>query len=392
MLLRFTCPSCDLKVAADTHLLGKKVFCPSCQAVVPLRMPEGSATAEDPAALLDLPISAADSASPLAAYVADTGIDPAEVGPGQVGDSDEAKAALNHLKGELPPVDSAYQPSGVMPMAALGYMTVGIPIGAVAATVTFTICGLITALLLWGLAALNAWLANAWNLICFLAVLALGVVGFVGAAISFAAAGGVAGSCITGMGKQGNNRNTVYPALLALVTAALAGLLIWEGFQRWGAERLDAILDVAPGNLATLYKITFGIGITIALGVAASTASSEVKGAKFCEDCQLYMTTGTLGSLHLGAVKLLANALHEHDIEAALAAAADSGGKDGSASLFHCPQCERGYLEATVQFKVTWKGEDSEEEKSESWLVGSAELSPEEVRRFKPFVSAPTSS
>jgi hypothetical protein len=279
-----------------------------------------------------------------------------------------------------------------MPAGALGYMILGIPLGAALAALAFAVCGIITGLLLWGLAALNDWLANAWNLICFLGVLAEGFVGFVGAAISFAAAGGVAGSCITGMGKEGNNRNAVYPALLALVTAALTGLLIWEGFQRWGAARLDNVLGVAPGNLATLYKITFGIGIAIAMGVAASTASSQVKEAKFCEDCQLYMDTGTLGSLHLGAVKLLAHALSEHDMEAALAAGAGTGGKDGSASLFHCKQCERGYLEATVQFEVKWKGDDSEEEKAESWLAGSAELSPEEVRRFKPFVSAPSPS
>jgi hypothetical protein len=384
MLLRFTCPGCQFKVAADTHLIGKKVFCPACHTVVPLRMPEGPAMTEDLAVLSELPEAAAD--------VAGTGIAPAEVGPSRVGSSDEAKAALAQLKSELPPVTSAYQPSGVMPAGALGYMILGIPLGAALAALAFAVCAIITGLLLWGLAALNLWLANAWNLICFLSVLAEGFVGFVGAAISFAAAGGVAGSCITGMGKQGNNRNTVFPALLALVAAGLTALLIWEGFERWGAARLDAILDVAPGDLATLYKITFWIGVAIAMGVAASTASSQVKEAKFCEDCQLYMNTGVTDTLHLGAVKLLAHALTEHDIAAALAAAAGTGGKDGSANLFHCPQCERGYLEATVQFKVTWKGDESEEEKAESWLAGSAELSPEEVRRFKPFISTPTPS
>ena len=392
MLLRFTCPGCQLKVAADTHLIGKKLFCPACQSVVPLRMPEGSAADEDPTVLTELPVSATGADSPLAAYAAGTGIDPAEVGPSRVGSSAEAKAALNELKRQLPPVASAYQPSGVMPAGALGYMILGIPLGAALATLVFAVFALITGLLLWGLSALNGWLANAWNLICFHSLLVTGLVGFAGAAVSFAAAGTVAAHCITDMGKKGNNRNAVYPALLALATTALAGLLNWEGFQRWGAERLDAILGAPPGNLALLYKITFGLGLTLALGVAAAGASGEVKGAKFCEECQLYMDSGTLGGLHLGAVKLLAHALSEHDIEAALAAGVGDAGKDGLATLFSCPQCEAGYLEATVRFKVAWKGDDSEEEKEEAWLAGSSQLSPEEVRRFKPFVSAPASS
>src|SRR5947209_8700800 len=123
MLLRFTCPGCQCKVAAEIRYVGKTVYCPECRTAFPLRSPEGSATAQEPLVLTtDAPESPIVEDSPLGAFANQSGINPAEVGLSTVSDSKAAKAALETLKRELPPVESAYRPSGVMPASALGYM------------------------------------------------------------------------------------------------------------------------------------------------------------------------------------------------------------------------------------------------------------------------------
>jgi hypothetical protein len=412
MLLRFTCPGCQCKVAAEIPFVGKTVYCPQCRTAFPLRSPEGSATADEPLALTApdaLEPSLIDD-SPLGAFAQKAGINPAEVGPSTVPDSKAAKTALDALKNELPPVESAYRPSGVMPVSALGYMILGVPIGTVIGALAGGICAAIVGLVLWGVMAFNLWLVRTWNIVCGLAVLIAGLIGFVGAIVVFCVAGAFAAACITGMGKAGNNRNATYPALLALVTGPLAVGLLWLLFQEYGVKPLEAILDVNRGTLDTVYLITFAVGAVIAAATAVSAARSDVRQTKFCEDCQVYMKAAPLPELRLGLVKLLAAALRQHDLPmavAALSGTAKTAGtaetvgaigmavperKEGTATLFHCPQCDKGFLEATAQFKVTWKGDDSEEEKSESWLVASVELLADEVERFKPFVSTPAPS
>jgi MFS family permease len=388
MLLRFTCPGCQTKVAAEGRLVGKTVYCPDCRTPFPLRMPEGTAAPQDPPVLTDL-APAADT--PLAHFGDSAGIHPEEVGPSTVDNKAAAKAALTALKNELPPVESIYQPSGVTSGTALGFMLLGIPIGGAAGALVGGICAFLVGLVLWGCVALINWIASlGW--ICWITILVTGLVGFGGAALVFGVAGVITAMTITGMGKAGNNRNAAWPALFSLVGALLATGLSWFLFEQYGKAPLERILGAGPNTLKLVYQITFGIGTLIAMGVALRTAQKEVQSAKFCEDCQQYMETAQLGSHRLGAVKVLARGLREHNIPMAVSAFSGTAGIDGTATLFHCKQCNKGFLEATTVFKVTWKGDDSTEEKTETWLVASAELSADEVERFKPFASGAPSS
>jgi hypothetical protein len=67
----------------------------------------------------------------------------------------------------------------------------------------------------------------------------------------------------------------------------------------------------------------------------------------------------------------------------------DAGpGRDGTVVRFTCPECGKGYVEATAHFKVSWLNKKEERKVTEeSWLVASVKMTPEEMEPFARDVS-----
>jgi predicted Zn finger-like uncharacterized protein len=431
MPLQITCPNCERRLKVPDSVRGKKLRCPKCQTTFRLpgedapspALPDPFDMAEqqlptDEDALLP-PLSTPSPTPPRLpvpadgrAYAQAAGIDLDEYHSEGVLDSKQADLLLLEWKQHLPPVKSAYQPSGILPAAAVVWMTLGAMLGAPAGLLAGTIAGAITALILAILGGIIALLGAICGVVLCILPIILVFVALAGFLITFAAQGAVSAACTTAMGRLGKNRNATAAALMSVGSTVLGMVLLGVGVAAMGADEVgeQAWQHVAgkdedkpkeqPKDAAAAHKkddegkpvamwivwISVVVGGVIALIAAAAVGVQMVQEAKFCEDCEQFMEDKEMVVLRLGGTKAVARALGERNVPVCADLMNAPQGGHGKTKLFSCAQCGKGFVELTAQFKATWREKDSNKEKIESWLAGSVELSAAEVDLFKPHV------
>jgi hypothetical protein len=368
------CPSCARKLAIDPQHLGTSVLCPICNqpfVAEPLAAPAPQPQPAPPPA-----------SSPGLAFADRAGIDLDEAHEPKVADKSEAKRLLQRWQEDMPEVASAYQPSGRLPSAAVLCLTVGVPLGSLGGALLWLVVAALTTALLFGIAFLIGWMANACGrVVCAIVLLGI-LVGLIGYGLSYGGLGWASAGITTGLGKLGKNRNpraalvaSAGSALLAvvLISLSLDGMLGWLGVDRGPGTWVDWAVLAAQV-----------LGSLLAVCVAGYTGRDMVRSSKFCEECEEFMTEKPLPEVGLGRLAALTLALKERDLDAVSDLLHAPSGKDGKPALFRCTRCGRGYVEVTAQFKATWTKGDENEEKEESWLTASVELDEQEMERFRP--------
>lgn len=386
--MRVKCPACGVVVQCDPGPSGKRVACPACQKVFSVRPPSEAVTATPvprrEEEILDvLPADAEPSGPTRAAHLfaRQEGIDPHETFDRRVADEAEADTLLNEWRQEMPEASSAYQPSGALPAGALMLMVAGSVVGAVAGLLAggavAAVGGALIALIAY-LVALMAFCGVVW---CIVPILG-GIVALVVAIGTFAAAGGVSAWCTTSFGRLGKNRNVRAAVLLSVLSSVLAIGIALILYYTVGKPLLVEHDMARFSDLIAL--VTAAIGGVIAAFMAGGVAGDSVRGAKFCESCECYMTATSLKTLGLGSLRTLVRALGQNRLDVAGSLLHGPDGEDGDVKLFSCPSCSRGYLEATAKYKAEWKVKKDTKDKEQSWLVASRELSEAERDQVRP--------
>jgi hypothetical protein len=298
---------------------------------------------------------------------------------GQVVNAAAAERLLAAWKKELPEVPSAYQPSGALPVSALLSMGLGAVFGAAAGgTVVFfggVVVAAIGALTVLGIACAG------------LLSIAIVVLGLLLCLVTFAFAGWVSASCTTRAGRSGKNRNIRAAIIFSVVSAVLSAVVAWTLSESIRTLPILAGKDFFGPQVGGFYVIPLIfvlIGGLVAAIVAGIISADQVRSAKFCEDCERYMQGEELKKVTLGGLQVLARALNTKDLGPAASLLQTTPGENGTLRLFSCSSCSRGYLEVTADFKARWKEKKANKDKSESWLVGSLQLTDAELARFHP--------
>jgi hypothetical protein len=296
--------------------------------------------------------------------------------------TDEAAANAHHeaVRRRFPEVPSAYQPSGKLPLGGL----VALVGGGVLATVAASLTGVLVAVISLGLFALMAFViavvAACGFVACILLVWGLGTA-VVGGAATFGGLGWVAGAVTAALGKLGKNRN----ATAAVVVSFLATFAAWAAV----ASLMPFVATLVPpstedfsvgglvhlfGDYGWVHAGVLLLGLAFALLMAWVGANDSVVAQKFCEPCDAYMTRKhLLGQSFEGGERIL-DALEASDGDAATAVLAREGGLDLEPSLFACPRCGAGFLEARAWTRAKWTGPKGEQTSEREWLAISRPL------------------
>src|SRR2546428_9744763 len=102
---------------------------------------------------------------------------------------DEAQSAKQRLQKFLPAVQSAYQPSGHMPMAALACMLLGAAVGVPAGAAAGAIVAVVGALVTWLLYSIHILIGNVVHILFWGVALIALMAGFAAFLATFAAVG-----------------------------------------------------------------------------------------------------------------------------------------------------------------------------------------------------------
>jgi hypothetical protein len=370
------CPSCARKLAIDPRHLGTSVVCPICNKPFVAEALVEPVTAPSPA---PSPQPPEPPAEPAASFADPDDLDLDEAHDPNVADKSEANRLLKQWKDEMPPVASAYQPSGRLPGGAVLGLTAGVPLGAVGGALLWLVVAALTTALLFGFGWVINWMANTCGrVVCAVVLLGL-LVGVIGYGLAYAGLGWAAAGITTSTGKLGKNRNPM-AALSASVGSALLAVVLLSLSLDW----MVSWLGLARGGWVDWAVLAAQIlGSLLALFVAGYTGRDMVRASKFCEECEVFMQEKALPEVRLGRLRALTRALGERDLEAVGDLLDGPAGQDGKPALFRCPRCGQGYAEITAQFKATWKKDDGSDESSESWLTASVELEEQEMDRFR---------
>ena len=314
----------------------------------------------------------------LQAYAHGLNIDTGEVVQRQLADESDVERAVKQFQAELPEVDSAYVPSGILPAEAMFWMILGtilgVPVGMLGAIVVLAVGGVICGLLV-GLTVLLAacviWIG---------AIFLLAIVAFVTVVGQYVAAGICSGYVVARMSQLGKNRNVGMTSVMAAISAVAAVYLItlpllmpdpWlPHLAQLGINRNDIPGPWAYWTLAT-------IGAAIAGFVGILTAAGCIGTRKFCEACELWMTVRELRKLPLGALRLVPHVVKERHFTRLAQIYREFKGRDSQSFLFYCPSCGIGYFDA--EFEAEFKY-DEDDEDYQQWLVASCSLEPDDVR------------
>jgi hypothetical protein len=310
-------------------------------------------------------------------YAGHVGVDLDEASEPEVESAAVATGLLQEWKVALPAVPSAYQPSGVLPIAALIAMTVGAGFGLVLSTLADLVAGVIAFA---GIVLFQASLTKVPSR--WVAILA-GVLMLVAGTVPFVVGGWVSARLTTLFGRVGHNRNVGIAQCLSVISAGLAVAIAASMLYVFGRRLLDGWLSVdaeAPG-FGIVYVSGVALAAAIAMGAAGFFAARHVQGEKFCEGCEVFMSRLKVKSLRLGALRAIVQAARECNTEVAIGLLYSRAGADGTVELFRCPRCGKGFVEVTAHFKARWRGQDGGK-KRESWLVASLELPTMEMQRF----------
>jgi len=221
-------------------------------------------------------------------------------------------AYAERTKRELPQVESAYQPSGKMPDAALGMMIAGFGVSFGAAVLAEVVVGAISAVVIALLLLINGLLLFTGCLWCF-GIVILVVVGLIALAAPYVAGGWAAAATTTSFGRMGKNRNETVAALLSVGATALSIIVVWLAYWLFGANQVEALDpgEVGPTVLMWTGHAVMGLGGIIALIAAWWMAATMVQEAKFCEECEEYMEESELRALTAGGMRCLVMAIKE---------------------------------------------------------------------------------
>jgi hypothetical protein len=172
-----------------------------------------------------------------------------------------------------------------------------------------------------------------------------------------------------------------------MASTAVSVLILWVAYFFIGVRVFEgANLEFASDStLQWAGHAVIGIGGILAVFVALGAASSFVNNAKFCEECEEYMEEAELKSLNAGAIHAMVLALNDDKPAVAASMLCCDPGNDGKVMLYHCPICDAGYVELTLQFKAKWKDNASDQTRDETWRVASVPLDEYEVEWFRIF-------
>jgi hypothetical protein len=321
------------------------------------------------------------------AFARQAGIVLTEKHAAEVPNAATAEQHLASWKELMPPVPSAYRPSGALSARALVFLPLAAILGAPFGVFTGWLIAVVGYFFL-GYPNLgkgvplrkggdDGWVELAIGCVCCLAILPItGIVaGWVGALLS----------------RPARNRNLTAARWGAGGAGALAMLIACVLFLLYGKESLDRLLWGPSVYLAAAYVIAGLLGAPLGVWTAARIGGWKVAQLKFCEGCQVYMKPAELPGLCLGGLRTMARALAERNLAVAAALLEDPTGEDGKPVLYTCPTCGRGYVELTAHYEVRWHDpgdlmtEPKKSMKVESWLAASVELTAAEARRFQPF-------
>jgi hypothetical protein len=298
---------------------------------------------------------------------------------------EHADEVLARVKEDLPVVQSAYVPSGKLPSSALGLMVFGTWVAALAALATEVIVGMIAALVIGLLLALNAAIAALGCIVWIVAIFAI-IIGFIAYLAPFFC-GGLAAAWVTSyFGRLGKNRNMTAVALVSVFATALATIALWLVFVLFARGALDRQFqaDMADWNLHWIGHVAMAIGALIAVITAWFTGRNLVQSAKFCEKCEEFMEETELNKLSVGALRTMVEALSVKNTPVAASLQCSGAGPDGKMTLFACPLCQAGIVEVELSFDGKYKdNEGNEQNMTESWLVVSKKLKATDVAWFK---------
>jgi hypothetical protein len=335
------------------------------------------------------PESRGVSESLVPAYARQAGIPLTEKHAAEVPNAATAERHLASWRELMPPVPSAYRPSGALSARAL----VVLPLAAVLGTPFGVLAGWLLAVVGYyflGYPNLgkgvplrkggeDGWFELAIGCACCLAVLPL--------------TGIVAGWAASLLSRPAKNRNHTAACWCAGGSGALAMLAAVVLFLLYGKESLDRLLWGPSVYQTAAYAVAALLGAPLGVWVAARIGGWKVEQLKFCEGCNVYMKSAELPGLCLGGLRTMARALAERNLAVAAALLEDPTGQDGKPMLYTCPTCGRAYVELTAHYEVRWHDpgdlmtEPKTKKKMESWLAGSVELTAAETRRFQPFAN-----
>ena len=184
----------------------------------------------------------------------------------------------------------------------------------------------------------------------------------------------------TEIGKQGKNRNTTAAGFLSVTSVVLAYGLACLTIECLSVGQLPRELWVNRGIV---------VSAVVSAVLAAGFAVRRVESAKFCENCLTFMASSKLPSVCLGGLKAMAHALNSGNVSAAAQVLrAASTGYEGGTVLFHCPSCERGFVELTVNYPERRDERQTEYmQNSRAWLAASVKLTPSDVAMLKPLIA-----
>jgi hypothetical protein len=205
------------------------------------------------------------------------------------------------------------------------------------------------------------------------------------------------------MGRLAKNRNVgvavTFSLLSALIAVPALGTLMRASHLRdktvtQAKEPLEKTIGAALSQgVDTIFdKTTLGTscmiaGLVMATVFAAVSATQVVEGGKFCETCELTMKRWSLKSISLGGVKSLLRALADNNLHSAIKICTIAEGSDCALTLFSCPRCGNGYLEASMTFRGEWIDErKGQQTLVRDWLVGSHELKTTDAEALWPQV------
>jgi len=381
------CPGCKARLRYTRDLDGEPGVCPECEHLI--LPPEGKSKDEADntlRAVKPLDSRMDDLRSEGQALAKDNDIRLRGILTPNYGDKAQVNARIQELKVDLPVTESAYQPSGKLPVSALGSMLLGAGVAIIAALLAELVGGAAAAAIIAIMAAINLAIACV-GFIVYIAVIAGVIIGVLALALPFIAGGWTAARVTTYFGQLGKNRNETVASVLSIAATAVSIVILWVAYYFVG-ERLIEMLKIEVLSDATLQWIghgVMGVGGLLAMLVSLGAASSYVKDAKFCEECEEFMEETELRTLGVGAVHGMVVALKERRPEVAAGLLCCDPGDDGKVTLFHCPTCDAGYVEISLMFKAKYTENASEQTREETWRVASESLDEYEVEWFRIF-------
>lgn len=317
-------------------------------------------------------------------------------------DVDSARNALSIAREILPPVESAYVPSGAISALGLVMVVLGSAMGA--------LFGAIAGMLAWGaggiLVKLLVGLSGFLYEFCAVPIILL-ILTVIVAALAYLlrvyAVSWVAAFAVAQLGKLGKNRNVPVAVIFALVAGGGAGLFLLSEIPRLlpelemstveelGIEEASPLigsLDGLSGALAYWGDGTWTRRLNAAAAIfmalfAAGLVAEHVGQQKFCERCSEYMASTVLGKSSWEEAQILADAHARRDFAAMKHLLGPRSLGPCETSLFTCPGCREGYVESTAVYFWSDKGDDRDDQVDDRWLFASSRLGREDVRMLR---------